>query len=166
MLSLAGVPGVYVHSLLGSRSYHEGAEQTGRYRTINREKLQRGELERELADPTSLRHRVFHQYAHLLRVRRSQRAFHPNGPQKIISNNPALFALLRTSPDDQEHILCVHNVSDKEQVFQADLSELDVASGAVLEDLVTDRSHRVEEAGKLRLIVAPYQVLWLKVAKE
>jgi glycosidase len=162
MLSLAGVPGVYVHSLLGSRSYHAGVERTGRYRTINREKLQQRELERELADPTSLRHRVFQRYVHLLRVRRSHRAFHPNGPQKIILSNPALFALLRTSPDDQEHVLCVHNVSDKEQVFEADLSELGVAYSAGPEDLVTGRSHEADDTGRLRLVVAPYQVLWLR----
>jgi sucrose phosphorylase len=164
MLCLAGVPGIYVHSLLGSRSYHAGVERTGRYRTINREKLQRRELERELADPTSLRHRVFQRYADLLRVRRSQPAFHPNGSQKIILSNRALFSLLRTSPDNQEHILCVHSVSDQEQVFEANLSELGVADSAGAEDLVTGESHRADEAGRLRLAVAPYQVLWLKAS--
>ncbi|GIQ61615.1 sucrose phosphorylase [Paenibacillus cisolokensis] len=37
LLSLAGVPGIYVHSLLGSRSDLKGVEATGRYRSINRE---------------------------------------------------------------------------------------------------------------------------------
>ena len=163
MLSLAGVPGVYVHSLLGSRSFRAGVDETGRYRTINREKLQRDELERELADPTSLRHRVFRRYVELLRVRRSQRAFHPNGAERIIVSNPALFSLLRTSPDDQEHVLCVHSVSDREQAFEADLAELSVTHGGVLEDLVNGTRHAVDDAGRLRLTVAPYQVLWLRV---
>ena len=49
MLSLAGVPGIYVHSLIGSRSWRQGVEQTGRTRTINREKL---DLMQVLAEET------------------------------------------------------------------------------------------------------------------
>lgn len=162
MLSLAGVPGIYVHSLLGSRSYRRGVEKTGRYRTINREKFHRQELETALAGPTSLRHRVFQQYVHLLRIRTSQKAFHPNGAQRILAGNRALFALLRTSPDSKEHIVCVHNVSEKEQTFQLDLSELGVAHRGTLKDLVADEHYQVEGDAELRLAVGPYQVLWLR----
>jgi len=162
MLSLAGVPGIYAHSLLGSRSWPEGVEQTGRYRTINREKLHHAELKRALADPTSLRHEVFYRYCHLLRLRRSQRALHPNGPQKVLAGNCALFALLRSSPDGQEHLLCIHNVSDQEQPFQADMGKLGVPHSGALEDLVFPTRHPVGEDGRLRVSVAPYQVLWLR----
>jgi glycosidase len=161
MLSLAGVPGIYVHSLLGSRSWREGVETTGRYRTINREKLRWHDLAAALADPTSLRHKVFYQYVHLLRIRRSQRAFHPNGAQQVLSGNRALFTLLRTSPDGQEHILCVHNVSDREQSFQADLVELGVPHNDNVEDLVFPTRFPVGKDGQLGLTVKPYQVLWL-----
>lgn len=169
MLSLAGVPGIYVHSLLGSRSYRQGVDITGRYRTINREKLNREELEAQLADPASLRHRVFQGYIHLLRTRTSQRAFHPNGAQKILFGNHALFTVLRSSPtgtaspDDREHVLCIHNVSDRVQGFRAHLRELGVPYDRALRDLVDGVSYPVGEDGRLRLTVAPYQVLWLRV---
>ncbi|HEC34752.1 MAG TPA: sugar phosphorylase, partial [Chloroflexi bacterium] len=88
MLSLAGVPGIYVHSLFGSRSYHAGVQQTGHYRSINREKLRREDLERELAAPTSLRHQVFYPYCHLVRTRAGHPAFHPNGLQQILFLHP------------------------------------------------------------------------------
>ena len=39
MLCLQGVPGIYFHSLLGSHNWQAGFEQTGRNRTLNREKL-------------------------------------------------------------------------------------------------------------------------------
>jgi glycosidase len=162
MLSLAGVPGIYVHSLLGSRSYREGVQKTGRYRTINREKLQRDELEAELADPAALRHQVFRRYVHLLRVRISQRAFHPNGAQRILFGHNALFTLLRTSPDGQEHILCLHNVSDRDQLFQANLDELGVPHSGALQDLVAGTRYPVSEDDQLTLTIAPYQVLWFK----
>jgi sucrose phosphorylase len=163
MLSLAGVPGIYVHSLLGSRSWRQGVRETGRYRTINREKLDRAQLEDELDDPASLRHRVFQQYVHLLRVRTSQRAFHPSGPQRILPGNRALFALLRTSPDGQEHVLCIHNVSDQDQPFQTDLRELGVVHSGFLSDLVGGQRYGVVGSDQLYLTVAPYQVLWLAV---
>ncbi len=38
-LALPGVPAVYIHSLLGSRNWTAGVEETGQARTINREKL-------------------------------------------------------------------------------------------------------------------------------
>jgi glycosidase len=162
MLSLAGVPGIYVHSLLGSRSYRKGVERSGHYRTINREKLQSEELERELADAASLRHRVFRQYVHLLRARRSHRAFHPSGTQKILFGNRALFALVRTSPDRREHVLCIHNVSSEEQSFNTNVRDCGMANGNRLVDLVSGDACEATKSGDLRLTLAPYQVLWLE----
>ena len=54
-----GVPGIYIHSLLGSRNDHEGVNETGRYRSINREKLNRYELEKEILEEGSLRNLIF-----------------------------------------------------------------------------------------------------------
>jgi len=165
MLSLAGVPGIYVHSLFGSRSYCAGVKQTGRYRSINREKLRRDELERALADPASLRHRVFYPYLHLIRTRASRRAFHPNGAQRVLSGDEtgseSLFVLVRTAPDGGERVLCVHNVSNAEQPFSVNLSSLSFSRPDRVRDLVTGAVFPVDGAGNLSLRVAPYQVLWL-----
>jgi glycosidase len=161
MLSLAGVPGIYVHSLFGSRSYQAGVEQTGRYRSINREKLQRDQLEEALADPTSLRHQVFYPYLHLIRTRTAHRAFHPNGAQAVLHLHPALFSLIRTSPDGQEAVLCINNVSGEEQHLQISLDALSLLHSGQVQDLITGIGFPVGASGDLRLKVAPYQVLWL-----
>ena len=58
MLSLAGVPGIYIHSLLGSRNCAKCLENTGRARSINREKYALSKLEQELTDPLNLKSRV------------------------------------------------------------------------------------------------------------
>ncbi len=63
LLAMIGVPGIYFHSLFGSRGWPEGVAQTGRNRTINRQKLALPALEAELADPRSLRAQVFRRYA-------------------------------------------------------------------------------------------------------
>ena len=161
MLSLAGVPGIYVHSLFGSRSYRAGVEQTGRYRSINREKLRRHRLEQALADPASLRHRVLYPYLHLIRTRAAHRAFHPNGPQQVLSLPPALFVLIRSSPDGSKMLLCVHNVSGSGQPLSIKLGTLPFPHAGRMRDLITGAVFPVNASGELSLQVAPYQVLWL-----
>jgi sucrose phosphorylase len=162
MLSMAGVPGIYVHSLFGSRSYHAGVEQTGRYRSINREKFQRAQLEQALADESSLRHQVFYPYLHLIRTRTGQRAFHPNGAQQVLFGNHALFTLVRTSPDGDEKVLCIHNVSNAQQPFHADLKALSMQHAGALVDLISGQSYPAGAGDALAFSVDPYQVLWLK----
>ena len=77
MLALAGVPGIYVHSLFGSRSCQPCREETGQARSLNREKFWLAEIRRDLAEPDTLRARVFGGYRHLLRVYQEQFGAHP-----------------------------------------------------------------------------------------
>jgi glycosidase len=160
MLTLAGVPGIYVHSLLGSRSWLEGISRTGRNRTINREKIDRLILERELADRTSLRYEVLNAYQRLLRARTAEPAFHPHGSQQVYLVNPALFTVLRVSPDASSRVLCVHNVSDEPQVLHPHLSDLGLPAGP-WHNLLSGKAHIAKKDG-LTLSLPPYAVYWLK----
>ena len=156
LLALAGVPGIYIHSLLGSRNWHEGVRQTGRPRSINREPLAAGEVGRALADPESLRAQVFYGYRRLIETRAAEPAFHPGGAQQVLDLHPALFALLRTSPDGQERIAALHNVSGESA--RASLRGLGGAGG--WRDLLTGEAFGVDAA----IPLAPYQVRWLKAS--
>lgn len=111
MLSLAGLPGLYFHSLFGSRGDRAGAEASGIARRINRQKLERQRLESELSDPATLRARVWTGLRQLLCARRSQAAFHPCGRQEVKSVSPHLFAIERSAPEGPDLVLCLHNVS-------------------------------------------------------
>jgi len=111
MLSLQGVPGIYFHSLFGSRGDRAAAISSGINRRINREKLERDRLERELADETSLRSRVFGGLSELLSMRRAHCAFSPLSPQRILELDARVFAVLRESADGSDRVLCLHNVS-------------------------------------------------------
>lgn len=153
-LALAGVPGIYIHSLLGSRNWNEGVRQTGRLRTINREPLSAPDVERALADPESLRAQVFTGYRRLIETRAAHPAFHPGGEQQVLSLHPALFSLLRTSPDGAERIAALHNVSDG--TVRASLRAIDGAGG--WRDLLSGEEFRADE----EIALAPYQVRWMK----
>lgn len=68
MLALRGVPGIYFHSLFGSRGWPDGVPMTGRARTINRQKLDAAHLTAELGRAGSLRQQVFAGYRGLLQA--------------------------------------------------------------------------------------------------
>ena len=161
LVGLMGVPGIYVHSLFGSRNWREGVELTGHYRTINRQKFQRRALEAELNDPDSLRHQVFTRYRRLLQARREEPAFHPNGAQHVLQGQPAFFAFVRVAPDGGSRVLCIQNVTGAEQPFWAGLGEFGFRPGAVV-DLLTGARWELTAQGELALTVPAYGVLWLR----
>jgi sucrose phosphorylase len=150
MLSLLGVPGIYFHSLFGSRGWMEGVKLTGHNRTINREKLNLDQLENELADSTSLRYKVFTGYSKLLTTRMSTPAFHPHGTQTVLDLHPSVFALERVSPDGSARALCLHNVSKEPISFSTNHQPAT--------DLFTG-----QEVSVSTVTLAPYEVKWLKL---
>ncbi len=158
MLAMVGVPGIYVHSLVGSSNNHVGFIETGRARTINRQKWQRAELEVALNDPASRAHQVFRRYVELLRMRARYKAFHPNGEQQVIMGHPAVFVLMRISPDRKERVLCLHNVSARSQSFEANMAQL--STGKDLRNLFSGETATLE-GSTLRLMLEPYEVKWL-----
>lgn len=163
MLALSGVPGVYVHSLVGSHNNLAGLAETGRARTINREKWQRDGFEGRLAKADSHERHVFERMAQLIRVRRSQPAFHPNGPQQLVDTSDALFVLLRVASAGNSRVVCVHNVSPAPQPLTLELTALGMPGAASLTDVLTGARYAAD-TGLLHVAVAPYQVLWLGTA--
>lgn len=150
MLSLVGVPGIYFHSMFGSRGWAAGIAQTGRKRTINRQKCDFDTLQLELADPASLRSQVFSRFRKLLKTRAASAAFHPHGAQKVFALHKSVFALERISPDGASRVFCVHNVSADRVVF-----DIPFRNG---KDLVTGN---LVSGGPLAL--EPYQILWVQL---
>ncbi len=158
-LAFVGVPGIYIHSLLGSRNWYEGVAQTGILRAINREKLAYEEVEAALSDPASLRSLVFYPYRQLLIRRTAERAFHPNGPQQVLTLHPAVFALLRTSPQGDEQVLALTNVSSGP--VTVDLKDVALDGARAFRDVLSGRRVSAGEA----LHLEPYEVLWLKAER-
>jgi len=156
-LSFIGIPAVYIHSLLGSRNDAAAVKETGIARRINRARMRPSDVENALADPASLRSRVFAEYTRLLAVRRRERAFHPDSPQEVIDLGPSVFALRRASAESGESIVALHNLSNN----ALDLDVHDALRGVSTVDLL-DSSRKVESSGFFHL--EAYQVTWLKQA--
>ena len=149
-LALPGVPAVYIHSILGSRNWKEGVRHTNRNRTINREKLQIEEVLSQLKNPESFRSRIFSSYINLIKVRKRQRAFHPNASFKVLDIKPEIFAIVRYCND--QTIYSFTNISSK-HVFLS-LSGKGVPSE--IKDLLTGKMFNTDS-----FLLNPYQYVWL-----
>jgi len=144
LLALDGMPGIYVHSLLGSRNWSAGVEESGIPRRINREKLDLAALEAEL-DADGLRARVSRRLLALIRVRRDLPAFAPGSPQTVIALDPRVLALARGAPGAR--VLALANVSDDALTLETPWGAYDAISG--------------ESVDSTCVRLAPFQARWL-----
>jgi sucrose phosphorylase len=159
MLALVGLPGIYFHSLLGSRGWPEGVARTGRNRTINREKLDADVLDAELEQPGHLRQRVFGRLAALLRARAASPAFSPVGYQSVLELGERVFAVRRESPDRRSQAICLHNVTALAARVQLDGRAWPVPGRAV-RDLIGGARMTLDSHDRLEIELPPYGVAW------
>lgn len=152
-LTLAGLPALYYHSLVGSGNDQEGVRRTGTARAINREKLDLERLAAELGQPGSRRSLVMGGLKRLLSVRRELPAFHPSGSQRVLELDRRVLAVERTPPEGPERpsargpVLALINMSGKQVSLRpGHPCKRDVLSGTRFD-------------GEIHL--EPYQVVWL-----
>lgn len=163
MLCMAGVPGIYVHSLLGSGNWQEGVKESGINRRINREKLNANALTEELEEPGSLRRLIYDGFRALLEIRRAHKAFDPTSPQRVLKLDPEVFALVRTARDSSESILCLQNTSRRRRQMTLDGRNCPVPLGAEYDCLTDGGSVIQAEEGAWTVILEPYEVLWVRL---
>jgi len=182
-LVLRGVPGIYIHGLIGTRNDVETVLKTKTKRDINRQFIQEEDILEGLKDRKSNLALIATKLGRLLEIRVRQNAFHPNGEQRILMLSPDVFTLLRISPNCSEHILCLTNITSRNCNIKIPLFELGVSGDYGREnletlqpvdappfcstprenywyDLVGKRGWQVED-GSLELHLQPYQVVWL-----
>jgi sucrose phosphorylase len=154
MLGLEGIPGIYLHSLLGTRNDYERLERTGQNRAINRHQWDREELEERLADPASTHARVFTALRDLLALRQRQMAFHPNATQFTLHLGNQLFGFWRQSADRRQSIFCVSNISREVQTLQ--LSDINLIQYEDWSDLISG-----EDCNGPFMQLEPYRTVWI-----
>jgi sucrose phosphorylase len=156
MLGMEGIPGIYIHSLLGTSNDYEKVANTGQNRSINRRRWDFKELEALLDSPYSQHHKVLTRLSQLIRIRKAQPAFHPNATQFTLQLNESIFGYWRQSLDRKQSIFCISNVSDEEQTIL--LSDINLIGTDNWIDLVTRQQIALSDAF---LQLKPYQTLWI-----
>tara|TARA_R110002049_G_scaffold237077_4_gene410166 strand:- start:5500 stop:7266 length:1767 start_codon:yes stop_codon:yes gene_type:complete len=156
MLALEGIPGIYIHSLLGTRNDYERVENSGHYRAINRHQWDMNELGEALADTDSHHSQVFSRLKALLAIRRRQPAFHPNAVQYTLHLGSGIVGFRRESMDQQQHIFCVSNISNTEQALP--LTDINLDNNENWYDLIKLQQYTGHDE---ELLLMPYQTVWL-----
>jgi len=157
ILSLLGIPGIYIHSLFGTENYLEGVEKTGQKRTINRKKLQYDKLKEDLENSDSREHKIFTEFTKLINKRKSEKAFHPNGKQEVLFLKKGIFSLLRTSPNGKEKIIALHNITDNIQELCIIKNQHNLNKKQCY-DIISEKIINIE-----KISLKPYQIMWLKI---
>lgn len=163
-LMLQGIPGIYTHGALALPNDHRLAEQTGVKRDVNRGFIDPELYRQQLHVPGSKRWLLRLQLRELSRHRTQSRAFHPRGSQQVLRSSPAVFALLRTSPEGDRHVLAMTNVTDGIVRVEYSHAELGLPE-RLWHDMVSGDQQLADDEG-LSVELGPYEVCWLIPASE
>ena len=158
-LVLQGVPGIYLHSLFGTHNDHSVVDATLEKRVINRAIVDLRSLMRSMTHPKSKKYRINQDLGRMVQARTKHRAFHPNGPQKILSLSPAVFAVMRTSPEGDRVVVTLTNVTKFKHRVEIPIEEMNGYRGH-WQDLLSEKKFSPKKE-KLSVTLQPYEVLWL-----
>ena len=161
LLSLAGVPGIYYHSLFGSGNALDIVRETGRARSTNRKKFTPAELEAFLDDPENIHGQIFHEMQHLLAVRSHEPVFNPYAGQEVLQLDERLFGLKRTALDGASTVLSLINVSAETFDFDLDAALFGDGGKDGMWDLISGEEFVVAD-GKISARFTPYRYFWVK----
>lgn len=150
VLSMPGVPAIYIQSLLGTRNDLAGVQQTGSARSINRSRHRYADVQKSLDDDNSLAAAIFAALAAMIAVRRQESAFDPYGEFEVLDLGREVFAIGRRSARSSGRIICIVNLTDREVEFETDAS----MAG---EDVLAD-----EAISEGATTMAPYAVRWIR----
>ncbi|MGI9223986.1 MAG: sugar phosphorylase [Woeseiaceae bacterium] len=154
VLSMPGVPAIYVQSLLGTRNDLAGVKRTGSARSINRSRHRYADVKKLLDDGNSLAAAIFAGLAAMTAVRRTEAAFDPYGEFEVLDLGRAVFAIKRQSARSSSCIVCIVNLTDRQV-------DLEIDAGLVGTDVLAD-----EEVVAGVKTMAPYAVRWIRCAND
>ncbi|PTY37032.1 alpha-amylase [Saccharospirillum sp. MSK14-1] len=159
MMSLQGIPGFYLQSLIGTPNDLAGVERTGRLRSINRKTWQWNDLNEVMTDERHPSYIVSQELARRIQLRGEQAAFHPEARQRVVDLDSAFFILRRDAEDSR--VYGIFNVTAVPRTLN--LTRLLPSHEAwTYYDLIGEQ----QMASNDELALAPYQVVWLVPVKE
>lgn len=156
MFALEGIPGIYIHSLLGTHNDYAKIEQTGHARSINRHLWDYDNLVAELENPESSHSKVFSRIKSLLKLRIQQKAFHPNATQFTLHLGDDVVGFWRQSSDREHSIFCISNITATP--IEIPINQVNLVFTDKWQDLISGKSYGTPNT---TLQLAPYQTVWI-----
>ena len=115
MFSFEGVPAIYFNSLFGKSNDEARYVITGNNRDVNRFKWNELNILKKIKSNSSKEYYIFETLKYLLKIRKKQKAFHPNAHRTNINLGNNFFCIKRVSLDKKQTILCITNITSKLQ---------------------------------------------------
>lgn len=163
-LMLKGVPGIYTHGAIALPNDHALVQSSGVKRDVNRGVIDTEVYREHLRRPGSKRSLLRLEQRAMSRARTRLRAFHPRGSMEVLRLSPAVFAVLRTSPEGEAHALAITNVTGDRLELAVPLAALGLEDRAWYDHIADLRVSGGAEG--LRLELGPYEVVWLQPMSE
>ncbi len=158
-LVMQGVPGIYLHSLIGTRNDIAAVLSHHSKRDINRTVLDAEAIIKELGNPLSKISMISRELGRLIIIRTRKMAFHPNSDQKVLMLSTDVFSVLRKSTEG-DILLAITNITDKVCHLEIPVSVTETQNPTWF-DIVSDTEFRAEN-GMLFITMQPYDVIWLE----
>ncbi len=157
---LQGVPGIYLHSFFGTKNDLEQMINADAKRKINRTIVNYNTLVDELDNPDTLIAKISDSMKDIILVRTMQKAFHPNGAQSILKIRPEIFVVIRTSPQKDQQILSLINVTDTQCHVSIPMETIQIFKQEWC-DLIEQKKYTFD-GENISLTLGPYDILWLE----
>ncbi|MDC3039618.1 alpha-amylase family glycosyl hydrolase [Candidatus Pelagibacter sp.] len=151
MISFEGIPAIYFNSLFGTSNDEAKYIITGNNRDLNRYKWDYKNISKKLNNKNSKQSIFYREISNLLKVRRKQKAFHPNASRHNLNLGSNFFSFKRVSIDKDQTIICITNLSSKLQKTYLNKNYYG------WNNLI---GPRIEIKNKL-LILKPFETIWL-----
>jgi len=148
MLTIPGIPGIYIHSLLGTENDTDSVEKTGIYRKINRAKLNTDQVMKNIHQKGHLRNLIFNAYKKLLEARKKEPLFNPFLSFEVNSFNNKLLRISKRN--ENEEFRAIFNFSSQTQ-------QVKINNSPSYTNILTNESH---PAGPITL--EPFGFCWIK----
>jgi len=162
-LVLMGVPGIYLHGLLGSKNDAELVIEERQTRSINRKNINRDELISALENRSSTTYQVTRKLTRLIRKRNKEPLFHPNACQKILTLSDTVFIVMRYAEGSNDYLISLINITGQPQQLTVPLSN--IKSNAQTWIDLLNRTKFQSKENQLNIQLEPYQIIWLKNKK-
>ena len=120
MIAFEGVPAIYFNSMFGTSNDEAKFVITGNNRDVNRYKWNHINITKKLSDSNSKQSIFYQSLGKLLKIKRKQKAFHPNAKRLNINLGPKLFCFKRISLDKKQSIISITNCSSVNQYPKLD----------------------------------------------
>ena len=151
MISFEGIPAIYFNSMFGTSNDEAKYIITENNRDLNRYKWNYKNISKKLDNKNSKQSIFYKKISNLLRVRRKQKAFHPNASRQNLNLGSNFFSFKRVSIDKDQTIICITNLSSKIQ--KTPLNK-------IYHDWNNLIGPKIKTKNRL-LILKPFETIWL-----